>query len=180
MWDARPCVPLILLRNTITIYTYCLYLGLRTETVTRNTKLMIYEMWVCGVFCEVRSDFYSIYYTLSEKVQTCSLTLSYSYSTGTWLQRPEHDADHSPPYSTKVKNERHYNPFPPYAFTAHTGITLVLHLETRSRSLPSALRICEYVCVCARYMRLYSSGFHKMRKRYWLAEKLLATLLHDR
>lgn len=150
MWDSRPCVPLILLLNTVTIYICCLYLGLRAETVARNMKLMIYVTWVCGVFCEVWTAFYSIYYTPSERVQTFSLTLPNSYSTGTRLQRPEQEANHSPPYGTKVKNEWQYTPFPPYTFTAHTGITLLLHLQARSRSLPSALRMCEHVCVCAR------------------------------
>jgi hypothetical protein len=38
-------------------------------------------------------------------------------------------ADHSPPSSTELKNERSYSSAPPYAFMACTGITLPLHLR---------------------------------------------------
>jgi len=40
------------------------------------------------------------------------------------LKRPGREADHSPPFSAKIKNERIYTPPPTYAFIMWTGITL--------------------------------------------------------
>jgi hypothetical protein len=41
--------------------------------------------------------------------------------------RPGRDADHSPPSSAEVENDRSYTSSPPSAFTASSGTALALH-----------------------------------------------------
>jgi hypothetical protein len=62
--------------------------------------------------------------------QLWAYSLSFSVSTGAGVKKPEHEANHSNPFSPKVKNEWNCTLTPSYAFMACT-VTTLLYFMTR-------------------------------------------------
>lgn len=60
--------------------------------------------------------------TFGVHLVSCSVATGSSFSK---INRPQPDADHSPPYNIEVKNKRGYTFSPPYVFVACTGMSLL-------------------------------------------------------
>jgi len=83
----------------------------------------------------------------SRVFSVCLILFSYSVDRGVLcleIKRPEHEADHSPPYDTKVKNEYIDQLTPSYSFIGCVWTTLPLCLPSNI-ILPSASSCINFV-----------------------------------